>query len=66
MRGFPKTKKHVEAHARRVVVLGQQGWKQEGGYWISPRSGLRYSEGLAINIEELRGTFGRQVKLGHV
>jgi hypothetical protein len=44
-------------HAARVLRLPELGWKLEGDWWINPRSGRRYDEAGAINIESLRETF---------
>lgn len=55
-----KPKFQRDARAGQVKVLLEQGWTRLGVYWISPRTNIRYSERVAIDVEILRGTFLRK------
>lgn len=56
-------KAHKAAHQRKIEKLVSLGWTKIGGYWINPRSHIKYTESVAIAIEEMRGTFGSRARL---
>jgi hypothetical protein len=56
-RHYFRTRLFREGRPRRLKVLLALGWQRMGSYWISPRTGLRYTEQVAVDIEDLRGTF---------
>lgn len=55
-RGFLSAAKQ-EGRVRRVNHLDTLGWRIEGGWWMSPYTGTRFTLQTALDVEDLRGTF---------
>lgn len=52
--------KMQECRERRRKSLLRLGWVVIDGLWQSPRTGHRYDLTAAIDIEALRGTWGKE------